>query len=162
MKRGPLRWQGTQRHRGGSKFQRAPGKLVPFQGKYEARVRGPTVMAGYFRAAEATAAAFDEEGFFKTGDAIRLADAGDPSQGVIFDGRVAEDFKLTTGTWVDAAGIRTRALRSLSGLVVDAIVTGQDREDIGLLIVPVPGTEVDDAYRDRLKPEPRRVTPLPF
>lgn len=132
-------------------------KLVPSQGKYEARVRGPTVMTAYFRSVEATSTAFDEEGFFKTGDAVRLADTGDPSQGVVFDGRVAEDFKLTTGTWVDAAGIRTRVLRSLSGIAMDVVVTGQDREDIGLLIIPVLGTKIDDAYLDRVKQALRNV-----
>ena len=124
-------------------------KLVPLHGKYEGRVRGPTVMKGYFRAPEATAAAFDEDGFFRTGDAIKLADS-DPSKGVIFDGRVAEDFKLTTGTWVDSAGIRLRALHALAGLVLDVVVTGEDRNDIGLLIVALPGTATDGEYRQRV------------
>jgi feruloyl-CoA synthase len=125
-------------------------KMVPTQGKYEARVRGPTVMTGYFRAPEATSAAFDEEGFFKTGDAIRLAMEDDASQGVLFDGRVAEDFKLTSGTWVDAAAIRLRALQALAGHAMDVVVTGEDRHDIGLLIVPIPGATPEAAYRERV------------
>jgi feruloyl-CoA synthase len=125
-------------------------KMVPAQGKYEARVRGPTVMTGYFRSADASAAAFDEEGFFKTGDAIRLAKEDDASQGVMFDGRVAEDFKLTSGTWVDAAAIRLRALQALAGHALDVVVTGEDRHDIGLLIVPLTGIAVDAAYRERV------------
>lgn len=125
-------------------------KMVPLQGKYEARVRGPTVMKGYLRATDATSAAFDEEGFFRTGDAIRLADAADAAQGVMFDGRVAEDFKLTTGTWVDAAAIRIRALQAVVGHAMDVVVTGEDRQDIGLLILPLPGRVVDAAYRERL------------
>lgn len=126
-------------------------KMVPCQGKYEARVRGPTVMEGYFRAPEATLMAFDSEGFFRTGDAIRLAVADDAAQGVMFDGRVGEDFKLTTGTWVDAAAIRLRALQALAGRAADVVVTGEDREDIGLLIVPGPGRLPDAQYRNELR-----------
>jgi feruloyl-CoA synthase len=126
-------------------------KLVPHQGKLEARVRGPNVMDGYWNAPEANAAAFDEEGFFRTGDAVLLADPDDPAQGLIFDGRTTEDFKLLTGTWVDAAAIRLRAHAALAGLITDVVVTGADRNELGLLLLCAAGHDPDDAgYRQRL------------
>jgi feruloyl-CoA synthase len=127
-------------------------KLVPHQGKLEARVRGPNVMSGYWNSPEATAAAFDEAGFFRTGDAVVFADPEDPSQGMIFDGRTTEDFKLLTGTWVDAAAIRLRALAALAGLVSDVVVTGADRDEVGLLMLCTAGHDPDDViYRARLE-----------
>jgi feruloyl-CoA synthase len=120
-------------------------KLVPHQGKLEARVRGPNVMTGYWNVPEATAAAFDEEGYFRTGDAVVFADPDDATQGLIFDGRTTEDFKLLTGTWVDAAAIRLRAHAALAGLITDVVVTGADRNEIGLLLICVAGHDPDDA-----------------
>ena len=114
-------------------------KLVPHQGKLEARVRGPNVMTGYWNAPEATAAAFDEDGFFRTGDAVVFADPDDPAQGLIFDGRTTEDFKLLTGTWVDAAAVRLRAHAALAGLITDVVVTGADRDEVGLLLLCAAG-----------------------
>ncbi len=126
-------------------------KLVPHQGKLEARVRGPNVMRGYWNAPEANAAAFDEEGFFRTGDAVLFADPADPAQGLVFDGRTTEDFKLLTGTWVDAAAIRLRAQAALAGLITDVVVTGADRNEIGLLLLCAAGQDPDDVvYREKL------------
>ena len=126
-------------------------KLVPHQGKLEARVRGPNVMTGYWNAPDADAAAFDEEGFFRTGDAVVFADPDDPAQGLVFDGRTTEDFKLLTGTWVDAASIRLRAHAALAGLITDVVVTGADRNEVGLLLLCAAGFDPDDAaYRNRL------------
>jgi feruloyl-CoA synthase len=126
-------------------------KLVPHQGKLEARVRGPNVMDGYWNAPEANAAAFDEEGYFRTGDAVVFADPDDPAQGLIFDGRTTEDFKLLTGTWVDAAAIRLRAHAALAGLITDVVVTGADRNELGLLLLCAVGHDPDDAaYCQRL------------
>jgi feruloyl-CoA synthase len=126
-------------------------KLVPHQGKLEARVRGPNVMTGYWNSPEATAAAFDEDGFFRTGDAVVFADPDDPTQGLIFDGRTTEDFKLLTGTWVDAAAVRLRAHAALAGLITDVVVTGADRDEIGLLVLCAAGQDPDDAsYRTKL------------
>ncbi len=126
-------------------------KLVPHQGKLEARVRGPNVMDGYWKSPEANAAAFDEDGFFRTGDAVVFADPDDPSQGLIFDGRTTEDFKLLTGTWVDAAAIRLRAHAAMAGLITDVVVTGADRDEVGLLVLCAAGQDPDDvAYRAQL------------
>ncbi|SED27613.1 feruloyl-CoA synthase [Beijerinckia sp. 28-YEA-48] len=126
-------------------------KLVPHQGKMEARARGPNVMAGYWKLPEATAAAFDEEGYFRTGDALKLADPHNASKGVIFDGRTTEDFKLLSGTWVDAASVRLRVLAAFTGLASDVVVTGADRSEIGVLILPTAGRNPDDPdYRDAL------------
>ena len=126
-------------------------KLVPHQGKLEARVRGPNVMSGYWNSPEADKAAFDEDGFFRTGDAVLFADPGDPAQGLIFNGRTTEDFKLLTGTWVDAAAVRLRALAALAGLITDVVVTGADRDEIGLLVLCAAGNDPDDAiYRTKL------------
>ena len=126
-------------------------KLVPHQGKLEARVRGPNVMLGYWNLPEASAAAFDDEGFFRTGDALAFANASDPAQGLIFDGRTTEDFKLLTGTWVDTAAIRLRAHAALVGLITDVVVTGADRDEVGLLLLCAAGRDPDDAaYRQKL------------
>ena len=119
----------------------APGselKMVPNAGKLEMRVRGPNVTPGYFRNDEMTRAAFDENGFYRIGDAGKLADPDDPARGIIFDGRVAEDFKLTTGTWVNVGKVRIEAIAACAPLVQDAVVTGHDRDEIGLLIFPNP------------------------
>ncbi|HEX6958969.1 MAG TPA: feruloyl-CoA synthase [Ferrovibrio sp.] len=111
-------------------------KFVPNGGKHEIRVRGPNVTPGYIGNPEQTAKAFDEEGFYCIGDACKLADADDPNKGLLFDGRIAEDFKLMTGTWVHVGGVRVAALSACSPLLQDAVVTGQDRPYIGLLAWP--------------------------
>lgn len=112
-------------------------KLVPFaDGRFEIRVRGPNVFDGYLDQPEDTDAAFDDEGFFVTGDAMAFVDANDPSLGLRFDGRLAEDFKLLSGTWVRAANVRLDVLSRLAELAADVVVTGADRHEIGVLIVP--------------------------
>jgi feruloyl-CoA synthase len=114
----------------------APGvelKFVPSGSKFEVRVKGPNVFPGYWRRPDLTRDAFDEDGFYKIGDAAKLEDESDPSKGVVFDGRVAEDFKLSTGTWVHAGGLRVAALAAAAPALQDAVVTGQDRDCIGLL-----------------------------
>src|SRR5690606_22634178 len=102
-------------------------RLVPSAGKLEVRVRGPNVFPGYWGRPDLTREAFDEEGFYRIGDAVGLADPGDPSQGLVFDGRVAEDFKLSTGTWVHVGVLRVAALTAAAPVLQDAVVTGQDR-----------------------------------
>ncbi len=114
----------------------APGvemKLVPSGGKLEIRVRGPNIAPGYFKRPDLAAAAFDAEGFYCPGDAVRFADEADPSQGIVFDGRLAEDFKLTTGTWVHVGSLRVGVLAACSPVLQDAIVAGADGEFVGLL-----------------------------
>ncbi|MFV0386329.1 feruloyl-CoA synthase [Paracoccus sp. (in: a-proteobacteria)] len=114
-------------------------KLIPDQDmRCEIRVKGPNVFKGYFGDPDKTAAAFDDEGFFITGDAVRFVNPGDASRGLIFDGRVSEDFKLNTGTWVQAGTLRMNVLERLKGLVQDVVVCGHDRGEIGLFIFPLP------------------------
>jgi feruloyl-CoA synthase len=111
-------------------------KFVPSGSKLEIRVKGPNVTPGYIGNDEQTKKAFDEDGFYCIGDAAKLADDSDPAKGVVFDGRTAEDFKLTTGTWVHVGGVRVAAIAACSPLLQDAVVTGQDRSFIGLLAWP--------------------------
>ena len=121
-------------------------KLIPLGGdRYELRVAGPNVIDGYFEDPERTAASFDEEGFFVTGDAVRFVDPADDPRGLAFDGRLTEDFKLITGTWVRASVLRVEALAALSGLVQDVVVVGEGRAEIGLLVFPTPGRCAGDA-----------------
>src|SRR5260370_15519207 len=108
-------------------------KLLPAGGKLELRVRGPNVTPGYWKRPDLTAAAFDDEGFYKPGDAARFIDPADPAKGIVFDGRLAEDFKLTTGTWVRVGGVRVRALPAASPALQDAVIAGENRELIGML-----------------------------
>jgi len=117
----------------------APGcelKMVPNAGKLEMRVRGPNVTPGYLGREDLTRQAFDEDGFYRIGDAGKLEDPADPSKGIVFDGRVAEDFKLTSGTWVHAGNVRIGAIAAASPVLQDAVVTGHDRAEIGLLAIP--------------------------
>ena len=111
-------------------------KMVPSGSKLELRVRGPNVFPGYYRRPDLTAEAFDEEGFYRMGDAGRLADPNDPAKGIVFDGRVTEDFKLDTGTWVSAGQLRVAALAAASPLLQDAVVCGHDRGYVALLAWP--------------------------
>jgi feruloyl-CoA synthase len=111
-------------------------KLVPNGGKLEARVRGPNITPGYWKQPEQTKSAFDEEGFYKLGDALKFVDPTDPSLGFQFDGRVAEDFKLTTGTWVSVGPLRSDLVQALAPLARDCVITGHDRGTIGALLIP--------------------------
>jgi len=112
-------------------------KLVPFADRLEARVKGPSITPGYWRRPDLTHAAFDEEGFYRLGDALRYAVPGDASAGFFFDGRIAENFKLATGTWVPVGEVRARLVNALGGLASDAVITGEDRDDVGALLLPV-------------------------
>ncbi|MFC4669638.1 feruloyl-CoA synthase [Seohaeicola nanhaiensis] len=117
----------------------APGlmlKLVPQDGKYEARFKGPSITPGYWRAPELTAAAFDDEGFYCPGDAVRFADPADPAKGFYFDGRLAENFKLASGTWVAVGALRARLVDDLGGLASDVVIAGENRDTLAALIVP--------------------------
>jgi feruloyl-CoA synthase len=111
-------------------------KLAPVSGKLELRVKGPHVMPGYWRRPELNAQAFDEEGYYRLGDAVRLIDAADPRRGLVFDGRIAEDFKLSTGTWVSVGPLRAALLAALAPLAFDVVITGLNRDFLGLLIFP--------------------------
>ena len=127
-------------------------KLVPAAGKLEVRVRGPNVTPGYYKRPDLTKLAFDEEGFYRIGDAVKLADAADPAKGIVFDGRVAEDFKLSTGTWVHVGAVRVTLIAAADPLIQDAVITGHDRAEIGALVFLSPGTKDMShvALRDRL------------
>ena len=130
----------------------APGlsaKLLPLgAGRYELRVKGPNVIDGYYEDPVRTAESFDDEGYFVTGDAVHFVDPDDPSRGLIFDGRLTEDFKLATGTFVRATTLRVRLLAALAGLVQDVVVVGEGRGEVGLLVFPsagrFPGGPPDD------------------
>jgi feruloyl-CoA synthase len=116
-------------------------KLVPAAGKLEVRVRGPNVTPGYYKRPDLTAAAFDEEGFYRIGDAVKLADPADPSRGIVFDGRVAEDFKLGTGTWVHVGALRVKLIAAGDPIIQDAVITGHDRNEIGALVFLSPAAK---------------------
>ena len=127
-------------------------KLVPTDedGRFEVRVKGDTITPGYLNASERTAESFDPEGYFITGDAMRFVVPGDLNKGLRFDGRISEDFKLTTGIWVRAANLRLELLAALKGLAMDLVVTGEGKDEIGLLVIPAPAlregaTEADGA-----------------
>lgn len=112
-------------------------KLIPDADmRCDVRVRGPNVFAGYLNNPEQTAEAFDEEGYFKTGDAMFFVDPENPNLGMKFDGRISEEFKLQSGTWVRAAAVRLDVLNKLGDTVADVVITGADKKDIGLFIVP--------------------------
>ena len=109
-------------------------KLVPREGKMEARVRGPNIMPGYWRQPERTREAFDEEGFYKLGDAVGFVDPTDVNKGFFFDGRFSEDFKLATGTWVSVGPLRAGILNHFAPFVRDVVITGCDRDEVGIMI----------------------------
>lgn len=111
-------------------------KLVPNEGKLEARVRGPNITPGYWRQPEYTAQAFDEEGFYKLGDAFKFADANDPKQGLLFDGRIAENFKLATGTWVHVGPLRGQFADHFAPYVRDVVIAGEGCDEVAALIFP--------------------------
>ena len=109
-------------------------KLVPLGGKYEARIKGPHVTPGYWRDATLTRQAFDDEGFYRLGDALRLANARQPQQGFVFDGRIGEDFKLASGTTVNSAALRSRLLAEGAPYVRDAVIAGDNRDSVAALV----------------------------
>ncbi|HVT14937.1 MAG TPA: feruloyl-CoA synthase [Thermoanaerobaculia bacterium] len=111
-------------------------KLAPSGGKLELRVKGPNVTPGYWRPSGPSGDPFDEDGFLRMGDAGKLADPGDPSQGIVFDGRLAENFKLTSGSWVYVGELRGEVITAAAPVVQDVVVTGHDRREVGLLVFP--------------------------
>lgn len=118
-------------------------KLVPTGGKLQIALKGPNITPGYLGRPGLTEAAFDAEGWFLTGDAVRLANPDDPNAGIIFDGRIAEDFKLSTGTWVSVGALRVAVIAACGGAVSDVVIAGHDRDAIGLLVFTngVPGPD---------------------
>ena len=136
-------------------------KLIPNNGKLEVRASGPNVTPGYWRLPEVTKAAFDEEGFYKLGDAIKPADPDDFHAGFDFDGRIAEDFKLASGTWVSVGPLRARMIAACAPLVRDVVIAGINRDEISAIVVldldgcrlinpTLPPDDVVAAARDRL------------
>ena len=111
-------------------------KLVPNEGKLEARLRGPHITPGYWRQDHLTRDAFDEEGYYKIGDALKFVDPENPSKGLLFDGRIAEDYKLSTGTWVSAGPLRARFIDHFAPYVRDVVFAGPDRDDNVALVFP--------------------------
>jgi feruloyl-CoA synthase len=135
----------------------APGcelLMLPSGDRLEMRVRGPNVTPGYFGRPDLSAEAFDAEGFYRIGDAGRLADPDNAAAGVIFDGRIAENFKLASGTWVHVGTLRVRAIAALAPAAQDVVVTGHDRDEVGLLVFANP------AGCASLCPEMPKDTPL--
>ncbi|MFD1509705.1 feruloyl-CoA synthase [Lacimonas salitolerans] len=138
-------------------------KLIPEdEGRYELRVKGPNIMPGYFEDPDKTKAAFDAEGFLITGDAMRFVNEDEPDRGLRFDGRISEDFKLTSGTWVRVAALRGALLGALDGLAADIVITGHDRAELGVLVFPATSATGDGACADpaRMDEIRARLAPL--
>jgi feruloyl-CoA synthase len=129
-------------------------KLVPNGDKLEVRMRGPNITPGYWREPDLTAAAFDEEGFYKLGDALKWVDESHPERGFIFDGRITEDFKLVTGTWVSVGTLRTKMIAHFAPFMRDAVITGHDRDDLGAILILDP-----EGCRSCFKDIPAAITP---
>ncbi len=126
-------------------------KLIPTYGKLELRVQSPCVTPGYWRRDDLTSDAFDEDGFLRTGDALQWADAGNRQRGFRYDGRVAEDFKLATGTWVRVGSLRVHLLQHLMPELRDVVIAGENRDYIAVLGIPSsPEIVHDDTVRARL------------
>ena len=132
-------------------------KLVPTAGKLEVRVKGVNVTPGYYRRPDLTAAAFDEEGFYRIGDAVRFADPDDPAGGIVFDGRVAEDFKLSTGTWVSVGAVRVKLIAAADPLIQDAVITGHDRNEVGALVFLNATVKDAASARERIRDALRKL-----
>ncbi len=132
-------------------------KVAPVEHKLEARLRGPNITPGFWRDAELTRAAFDEEGFYRLGDAVVLADPENPLKGFLFDGRIAEDFKLSTGTWVSVGPLRARFLTWFDGVAQDVVFAAPDRDYVAALIFPLPGASAG-VVRDLLAGLARQST----
>lgn len=133
-------------------------KLVPVDGKLEARLKSPSITPGYWRDPELTAQAFDEEGFYRLGDALRFADPDDPAAGFLFDGRLAENFKLASGTWVSVQEVRAGLVAAMGGIVTDAVIAGPERDDLRALLLPnrqVLAQTLGTALPDDLNADPR-------
>ena len=113
-------------------------KLVPWGDAYEARFRGPNISPGYWRQPELTAAGYDEEGYFCTGDALRFARPGSPDAGLLYEGRIAESFKLSSGTWVHAGALRAQLIAAAGGWVQDAVIAGPDRPFLSAIVFLAP------------------------
>ena len=140
-------------------------KLIPEEdGRYEVRAKGPNIMPGYYNDPQKTAEAFDGEGYFITGDAMVFVDPDNVNAGMRFDGRISEDFKLLTGTWVRATALRMSLLSHFAPLAADLVITGQDKSDIGVLIFPnkeaieTAGHALDDV--DGMLSDPSLLTAL--
>ncbi len=128
-------------------------KLVPTGSKLEVRVKGPTVMDGYYGLPDKNADAFDDEGYYCLGDAAQLVDEADPNQGIIFDGRIGEDFKLSSGTWVSVGVLRPDFVAACSPLIFDAVICGQDKDFATAMVWPAPAafeTYINDAGGDQM------------
>ena len=128
-------------------------KLVPADGRYEMRLKGPHITPGYWRQPELTRAAFDEEGYYRLGDAFVLADESNPNAGLLFRGRISEDFKLSTGTWVNVGPLRAKFIEHFAPLVRDVVITGHHRNELGALIFPA-GNASREEFMVRLKTMP--------
>jgi feruloyl-CoA synthase len=125
-------------------------RLVPEAGKLDFRVKGPQVTPGYLGRPDLSAQAFDDEGFYRLGDAARFVDAADPERGLVFDGRLSENFKLASGTFVGVGELRIAAIGAIGKAVTDAVVCGEGRDGVGLLLYPnpaLPRAEVEAAAR---------------
>jgi len=117
----------------------APGteaKLVPHGDKLEIRVRGPNITPGYWKRPDLTREAFDEEGFYRPGDAARLADPREPARGILFDGRIGENFKLSSGTWVSVGSLRVTLIAACAPVIEDCVICGHDRDSVAILVFP--------------------------
>jgi feruloyl-CoA synthase len=129
-------------------------KLVPSGDKLEVRVRGPNVTPGYWKAPDLTAQAFDEEGFYLIGDAVKFADPARPELGLFFDGRVAEDFKLNSGTWVSVGTLRLAGISALAPLAQDIVVTGHGGDEVRFLVFPnIPACRAHAGLPDSASPD---------
>jgi feruloyl-CoA synthase len=129
-------WEQERRPEAGLPVPGVTAKLLPFEDGYELRLKGDCISPGYWKRPDLTEAAFDEEGFFITGDAVRPIDPDDFTRGLLFDGRISDNFKLTTGTWVNVSPLRLRLLAALAPVLADAVITGAQRGQVGAIGFP--------------------------
>ena len=128
-------------------------KLVPLDGRYEARLKGPHITPGYWRQPDLTRASFDEEGYYRLGDAFGFADERDPVKGLLFRGRISEDFKLATGTWVHVGPLRAKFIEHFAPWVRDVVIAGENRSELAALVFPAMEFP-RDAFFEKLKTLP--------